>query len=102
MKRVKRAKKPKHHLPAESPFQIIRKSYYITLAALLRTGHAFGWSNEYMAQFLESFLALLAEVGEKRVSCTEFINDAKEITGCDVVDLLDSVLEAMGERVHDN
>lgn len=102
MKRIKRAKKPKQFLPAESPFEIIKKSYYITLAALLRTGHAFGWSNEYMAWFLESYLSLLDEIGEKRVSCSQFVKDAKDITGCDVVELLDAVLKAIGERNAEN
>ena len=55
-----------------------------------------GWRSKRIADFLEAYLSLMQEIGDKRNTVQGLIKDTKDLTGIDVVKLLDDITE--GER----
>ena len=65
----------------------------MNLAIMVRTLHqVYGWKKEQLEEFIESYIALMEEVG--RCNTVEgLIRDTKELTGIDVRLMLDEVFE---------
>ena len=92
MKRAKPKKKKETHRPAKTPFEIVKLTNYLTLAVMVRVlWMDYGWRDKRIARFLESYLVLMEETADKRSGVNEFIRDTKELTGIDVVKLLDDI-----------
>lgn len=92
MVRAGKTKKPKTHRPAKTPFEIVKSANYLNLAVMVRTLYqVYGWRTVRLARFLESYLVLMQEVADKRSGVGEFVKDTKDLTGIDVVELLDEV-----------
>lgn len=92
MKRAKN-KKPKAHRPAKTPFEIVKTTNYLHLAVIVRVlWTVYGWRSKRIADFLEAYLSLMQEVADKRNSVNGLIKDTKDLTGVDVVKLLDDII----------
>ena len=93
MKRAKN-KKPKTHRPTKTPFEIVKMTNYLHLAIIVRIlWTVYGWRSKRIADFLEAYLSLMQEVADHRNSVNGLIKDTKEMTGIDVVKLLDEAIE---------
>ena len=67
---------------------------YLHLAIIVRIlWTVYGWRSKRIADFLEAYLSLMQEVADHRNSVNGLIRYTKEMTGIDVVELLDDVLE---------
>lgn len=87
-------KKPKAHRPTKTPFEIVKMTNYLHLAIIVRIlWTVYGWRSKRVADFLEAYLSLMQEIGDKRNTVPGLIKDTKDLTGIDVVELLDDVLE---------
>ena len=92
-------KKPKTHRPTKTPFEIVKTTNYLHLAIIVRIlWTVYGWRSKRILDFLEAYLSLMQEVVDRRNSVTGLIKDTKEMTGIDVVELLDSVVEGGVEK----
>lgn len=90
-------KKPKTHRPTKTPFEIVKMTNYLHLAIIVRIlWTVYGWKSKRIADFLEAYLSLMQEIGDKRNTVQGLIKDTKELTGIDVVKLLDDITE--GEK----
>lgn len=80
------------HKPAKTPFQIVKMTNYVNMAAVVRTlYHVYGWRQKRIGDFLESYLVLMQEIFDKRSTVRGFISDTKELTGFDVKKMLDDL-----------
>lgn len=87
-------KKPRTHRPTKTPFEIVKMTNYLHLAIIVRMlWTVYGWKNKRIADFLEAYLSLMQEIGDKRNTVPGLIKDTKDLTGIDVVKLLDDVME---------
>ena len=87
-------KKPKTHRPTKTPFEIVKMTNYLHLAIIVRIlWTVYGWRSKRIADFLEAYLSLMQEIGDKRNTVPGLIKDTKDLTGIDVVKLLDDVME---------
>lgn len=90
MKRAKKPKKKQINRPTKTPFEIVKTANYVNIAALVRTlWTVYGWRHKRIADFLEAHLALLDE--STRFGYENLIRDTKEITGVDVIELVDNL-----------
>ena len=86
-------KKPKTHRPTKTPFEIVKMTNYLHLAIIVRVlWDVYGWRSKRVADFLEAYLSLMQEVADKRNSVNGIIRDTKDLTGIDVVKLLDDII----------
>lgn len=86
-------KKPKTHRPTKTPFEIVKMTNYLHLAVIVRVlWDVYGWRSKRVADFLEAYLSLMQEVADKRNSVNGIIRDTKDLTGIDVVKLLDDII----------
>ena len=86
-------KKPKTHRPTKTPFEIVKMTNYLHLAVIVRVlWDVYGWRSKRVADFLEAYLSLMQEVADKRNSVNGIIRDTKDLTGIDVVKLLDDIM----------
>lgn len=86
-------KKPKTHRPTKTPFEIVKTTNYLHLAIIVRVlWDVYGWRSKRVADFLEAYLSLMQEVADKRNSVNGIIRDTKDLTGIDVVKLLDDII----------
>ena len=86
-------KKPKTHRPTKTPFEIVKMTNYLHLAVIVRVlWDVYGWRSKRVADFLEAYLSLMQEVADKRNSVNGLIKDTKDLTGVDVVKLLDDII----------
>ena len=86
-------KKPKTHRPTKTPFEIVKMANYLHLAIIVRVlWDVYGWRSKRVADFLEAYLSLMQEVADKRNSVNGIIRDTKDLTGVDVVKLLDDIM----------
>lgn len=96
--RAKNKKSPTHR-PTKTPFEIVKTTNYLHLAIIVRIlWTVYGWRSKRILDFLEAYLSLMQEVVDRRNSITGLIKDTKEMTGIDVVELLDSVVEGGVEK----
>ena len=66
---------------------------YLHLAVIVRVlWDVYGWRSKRVADFLEAYLSLMQEVADKRNSVNGIIRDTKDLTGIDVVKLLDDIM----------
>ena len=87
-------KKPRTHRPTKTPFEIVKMTNYLHLAIIVRIlWTVYGWRSKRIADFLEAYLSLMQEVADHRNSVNGLIKDTKEMTGIDVVKLLDEAIE---------
>ena len=92
MKADKKKKKTEIHKPAKTPYEIVKMTNYVNMAAVVRTlYHVYGWREKRIGDFLESYLVLMQEIFDKRSTVKGFITDTKELTGFDVKELLDNL-----------
>ena len=90
-------KKPRTHRPTKTPFEIVKMTNYLHLAIIVRIlWTVYGWKSKRIADFLEAYLSLMQEIGDKRNTVQGLIKDTKDLTGIDVVKLLDDITE--GEK----
>lgn len=91
--RARKRKAGRTHRPARPAFAIVKLADYLNLAIMVRTLHqVYGWKKEQLEEFIESYIALMEEVG--RCNTVEgLIRDTKELTGIDVRLMLDEVFE---------
>lgn len=93
MKRAKNKKAPIKR-PTKTPFEIVKTTNYLHFAILIRVlWTVYGYRSKRIANFLEAYVALFAEIADKRNTVTQTIKETKEITGVDVVKLVDSLTE---------
>lgn len=86
-------KKPKTHRPTKTPFEIVKTTNYLHMAVIVRVlWTVYGWRSKRIADFLEAYLSLMQEVADKRNSVNGLIKDTKDLTGVDVVKLLDDII----------
>ena len=91
--RAKKKKKQRTHLPNKTTFEIVKTTYYLTLAVMVRTlKTVYNWEDEQLAEFVEAYIALMGEVGITN-TVGGLIRETKEMTGIDVKELLDAVEE---------
>lgn len=94
MKRLKKKKSPKKTVDKET---YIRLTNYLTLATAIKAI----WDNntiedketrrEDAVRFVEAFKIYLQEVADKRQTVFGAVNDCKELTGIDVIEVIDEV-----------
>lgn len=90
-------KKSKTHRPTKTPFEIVKMTNYLHLAIIVRIlWTVYGWRSKRIADFLEAYLSLMQEIGDKRNTVQGLIKDTKDLTGINVVKLLDDITE--GEK----
>ena len=90
-------KKPRTHRPTKTPFEIVKMTNYLHLAIIVRIlWTVYGWKSKRIAGFLEAYLSLMQEIGDKRNTVQGLIKDTKDLTGIDVVKLLDDITK--GEK----
>lgn len=90
---IPRAKKSKKKTkPVKTPFDIVKDANYLNLAVMVRTLYqVYGWRQKRISAFLESYLSLMTEIADQRSTVRGFVRDTIELTGIDVVKLLDEV-----------
>lgn len=87
-------KKPRTHRQTKTPFEIVKMTNYLHLAIIVRIlWTVYGWKSKRIADFLEAYLSLMQEIGDKRNTVQGLIKDTKDLTGVDVVKLLDDITE---------
>lgn len=90
MKRVKKPKKKEINRPTKTPFEIVKTANYVLIAVVVRTlWTVYGWRHKRIADFLEAILSLMDEA--TRFGYDRLISETKEMTGIDVVELVDSL-----------
>lgn len=71
---------------------LIKLTNELNLAITLRTLKSiFGFGNKRLATFLESYMVLMEEVQDSRLTVPQAVEEAKEITGIDIVKMLDNL-----------
>jgi len=72
--------------------KLVKMTNQLNIAVNLRTlKTVFGFGNKRLATFMESYLALMSEVQDSRLTVPEAVEEAKEITGIDIVKMLDNL-----------
>lgn len=94
MKRVKTKKKKEQiHKETRTPFAYVRLTNYLNLAVIVRTLYmVYGWREKRIRGFLESYVVLMQEISDHRSSVNEFIADTLQLTGIDVMELLEEAI----------
>lgn len=92
MKRIKKPKqKPKRQLTGP---QIVEQTNYLNLAIFLLTLKTeYGFGKKRLANVLESYLALMQEVADKRCTVKQATRNAKQLSGIDPEAFLKDVME---------
>lgn len=86
--------KPATHKPAKTPFEIVKQTNYLHLAIIVRVlWTVYGWRSKRITNFLEAYLSLMEEIVDKRNTVIRMIRETFELTGIDVVKLLDDITE---------
>lgn len=99
MKIAKKKKKNPIHKETKTPFAYVKLTNYLNLAVMVRTLYmVYGWRSVRLARFLESYVALMQEITDHRSSVNEFIKDTEELTGIDVTEFFEEVLNDEGTR----
>lgn len=99
MKRVKKPKKPIEGRPARSPYELVTRTNYVNLAIMVRTLHmVYDWDKEHLEEFCEAYVALVREFGDHRTHYKEFVKDTIELTGINVIKLLDDAVRNRYDR----
>ena len=97
--RARKRKSERTHRPTKSAFEIVKLADYLNLAIMVRTLHqVYGWKKEQLEEFIESYIALMEEVG-RRNTVEGQIRDTKELTGIDVRLMLDEVFERGAQKM---
>lgn len=92
MKRAKN-KKPATHRPAKAPFEIVKMTNYLHLALIVRVlWTVYDWRGVRIGKFLAAYLSLMHEILDHRNTVNGLIKETKEMTGVDVVTLLDDIM----------
>lgn len=100
---VARAKKPKKPAALIVPqdkktvMDIVKSTNYVTMAALiLDLWDVYGWRKKRIEDFYESYLALLGETVDHRMSALGLLAYCYEKTGIDVKELVDEMYKKVG------
>ena len=94
MKRVKKPKKSAADKPAKTPHELVSQTNYLNLAIMVRILYmCYGWRSKRLSDFCEAYLALIREITDRRSTVHRFVKDTFDLTGVDVYNLLDSVVE---------
>lgn len=89
---TKKNKKKNINKPVKNAYEIVKATNYVNLAAMTRTlYHVYGWRKKRIEDFLESYLALMQEIFDKRSNVKQFIADTEELTGFNVKKMLDEL-----------
>ncbi len=103
---MKIAKKPKaQKRPTKEPVEIVEDTNYLNLAIFIRVlNKDFGFGKKRLQTALESYLALMEEVADRRATVQDQIVATKVLTGIDCREFLNYVMsnqcEAWREEVH--
>lgn len=96
---IPKAKKPKKkaiHRPAKTPFEYVKATNYLNIAAMVRTlATVYDWNKEQIDEFMESHMALLQEISDHRTNIKRFMADTEELTGVNITDLIDKTCEVI-------
>lgn len=96
---IPRAKKPKKkaiHKPAKTPFEYVKATNYLNIAAMVRTlATVYDWDKEQIDEFMESHMALLQEISDHRCNIKQFVKDTEELTGVNITKLIDRTCEVI-------
>lgn len=94
MKRAKPKKKSiytKQVAPGIKHF-IVRNSNYVAMSIVIRTlWEKNGWRRVRIDRFVESYMVLIEEVADRRSNPWKAIDEASEIIGMDIVELLNEL-----------
>lgn len=89
----------KNHMEKREALNLVKTTNLFNLAIAVRTLHMVeGWGEKRLARYMESYIALIEEVGDARTTVTEFVEDTKELTGFDVEAFLEKVAKQKAER----
>ena len=93
VRRAKKKKKSEVHRPPKDNkerWELIKTANYVVVAAVVRTlWTVYGWRHKRIAYFLEAILSLLEE--SRRFGYERLIKDTYDLTGVDVIKLVDEV-----------
>lgn len=94
--RTKKKKKKAIHRSTNTPFEYVKTTNYLNIAAMVRTLNlVYGWDKEQLDEFMESHMALLQEVSDHRTNIKQFVKDTEEMTGVDITKLIDETCEVI-------
>jgi len=87
-------KRPAQHrtnIKDMTPNRIVKMVNYLHLSLIIRTLYTcYGWRDKRIKDFLLAYIVLFEEVHDGRNSISGAINDCRELTGIDVVELLNN------------
>lgn len=96
---IPRAKKPKKkaiHRPTKTPYEYVKATNYLNIAAMVRTlATVYDWNKEQIDEFMESHMALLQEISDHRTNIKRFVADTEEQTGVNITELIDKTCEVI-------
>lgn len=91
MKRVKKPTQQKR--PTKEPVEIVEDTNYLNLAIFIRVlNKDFGFGKKRLQTALESYLALMEEIADRRATVQDQITATKVLTGIDCREFLNYVL----------
>lgn len=91
MKRVKKPTQQKR--PTKSPVEIVEDTNYLNLAIFIRVlKKDFGFGKKRLQTALESYLALMEEIADRRATVQDQITATKVLTGIDCREFLNYVM----------
>lgn len=94
--RAKKSKKKSIHKPTKTPYEYVKATNYLNIAAMVRTlATVYDWDKEQIDEFMESHMALLQEISDHRCNIKQFVKDTEELTGVNITKLIDKTCEVI-------
>lgn len=94
--RTKKKKKSAIHKPTKTPYEYVKATNYLNIAAMVRTlATVYEWNKEQIDEFMESHMALLQEISDHRTNIKKFVKDTEELTGVSITKLIDETCEVI-------
>ena len=90
---MKRTKKPKSR-PKKDPVDIVMDANYLNMSIFFITlNRCHGFGKKRLSDVLESYLALMDNIADKRMTVKDMRKWCQELTGIEVHDFLTDVME---------
>ena len=85
----------------KTPLQIVTRTNYLNLSIMIRTlKTVFGFSEEQLVTFTESYIALMQEVADGRCNVTTELKDTRDLTNINVKEFIDSVYVSSRHKLY--
>lgn len=80
----------------KSRLELVSLTNYLNLSIIIRTlKTVYDKNDTEIFEFLQSYMALMDEVSDKRCNVYEFIDDTKKMTGIDVKKIADDAYKSV-------